>query len=39
MFRTTYARDTSTVSEPTGQPVGTRYEEWLHECEARVARR
>jgi hypothetical protein len=32
----TYARDTTAVSEITGQPVSTWSEEWQHECEART---
>jgi hypothetical protein len=30
----TYSRDTTSVSEITGQPVSTWSEEWQHECEA-----
>jgi hypothetical protein len=32
----TYSRDTTTISEWTGQPVSTWSEEWRIECEARA---
>lgn len=32
----TYSRDTTALSEITGQPVNTWSEEWQHECEARA---
>lgn len=32
----TYSRDTTAISELTGQPVSTWSEEWQHECEARA---
>jgi hypothetical protein len=32
----TYSRETSAISELTGQPVNTWSEEWQHECEARA---
>ena len=32
----TYSRDTSAISEFTGQPVSTWSEAWQHECEARA---
>ncbi len=31
-----YSRDTTSVSELTGQPVSTWSEEWQHECEAKA---
>jgi hypothetical protein len=31
-----YSRDTTAVSEITGQPISTWSEEWQHECEARA---
>jgi len=31
-----YSRDTTAISEITGQPVSTWSEEWQHECEARA---
>lgn len=31
-----YSRDTTALSEITGQPVSTWSEEWQHECEARA---
>ncbi|GEO18099.1 DUF7696 family protein [Microvirga aerophila] len=31
-----YTRDTTAISEITGQPVSTWSEEWQHECEART---
>ena len=30
----TYSRETTAISELTGQPVNTWSEEWQHECEA-----
>ena len=30
------SRDTTAISEITGQPVSTWSEEWQHECEARA---
>ncbi len=30
----TYSRDTTAISELTGQPVSTWSEDWQHECEA-----
>ncbi len=32
----TYSRDTTAISEITGQPVSTWSEEWQHECEAKA---
>jgi hypothetical protein len=32
----TYSRDTTAISEITGQPVSTWSEDWQHECEARA---
>jgi hypothetical protein len=32
----TYSRDTTAISEITGQPVSTWSEAWQHECEART---
>jgi hypothetical protein len=32
----TYSRDTTALSEITGQSVSTWSEEWQHECEARI---
>jgi hypothetical protein len=32
----TYSRDTTAISEFSGQPIGTWSEEWQHECEARA---
>jgi TRAP-type uncharacterized transport system substrate-binding protein len=32
----TYSRDTTAISELTGQPVSTGSEEWQIECEARA---
>ncbi|WP_425487138.1 DUF7696 family protein, partial [Microvirga arsenatis] len=32
----TYSRDTTAISEITGQPVNTWSEEWQRECEARA---
>jgi hypothetical protein len=32
----TYSRDTTVISEITGQPVSTWSEDWQHECEART---
>ncbi|MXQ12473.1 hypothetical protein GR328_13585 [Microvirga makkahensis] len=32
----TYSRDTTAISEITGQAVNTWSEEWQHECEARA---
>lgn len=32
----TYSRNTTAISEITGQPVSTWSEEWQHECEARA---
>jgi len=32
----TYSRETTAISELTGQPVNTWSEEWQHECEARA---
>jgi hypothetical protein len=32
----TYSRDTTAISELTGQPISTWSEEWQHECEARA---
>lgn len=32
----TYSRDTTAISEITGQPISTWSEEWQHECEARA---
>ena len=32
----TYSRDTTIISELTGQPVSTWSEEWQHECEAKA---
>ena len=32
----TYSRDTTAISEITGQPTSTWSEEWQHECEART---
>ncbi len=32
----TYPRDTTAISELTGQPVSTWSEEWQHECEAKA---
>ena len=32
----TYSRDTTAISEITGQPVNTWSEDWQHECEARA---
>ena len=34
MQGTTYSRDTTAISEITGQPVNTWSEEWRAECEA-----
>jgi hypothetical protein len=31
-----YSRDTTAISEITGQPVNTWSEEWQRECEART---
>jgi len=31
-----YSRDTTAISEITGQSVSTWSEEWQHECEARA---
>ena len=31
-----YSRDTTAISEVTGQPISTWSEEWQHECEARA---
>jgi len=36
MSTLTYSRDTTAISEITGQPVSTWSEEWQHECEARA---
>ncbi|WP_099514329.1 DUF7696 family protein [Microvirga ossetica] len=30
------SKDTTAISEPTGQPVSTWSEEWKEECEARA---
>lgn len=32
----TYSRDTTAISELTGEPVNTWSEEWQRECEARA---
>jgi hypothetical protein len=32
----TYTRDTTAISEITGEPVSTWSGEWQHECEARA---
>ncbi|MFC5484449.1 DUF7696 family protein [Microvirga aerilata] len=32
----TYSRDTTSISELTGQPVSTWSEDWQHECEAKA---
>ena len=32
----TYSRDTTAISDLTGQSVSTWSEEWQHECEARA---
>lgn len=32
----TYSRETTAISEITGQPVNTWSEEWQYECEARA---
>lgn len=32
----TYSRETTAISEITGQPVNTWSEEWQRECEARA---
>jgi hypothetical protein len=32
----TYPRETTAISEITGQPVNTWSEEWQHECEVRA---
>jgi hypothetical protein len=32
----TYSRDTTAISEITGQPVNTWSEQWQRECEARA---
>lgn len=32
----TYSRDTTAISELTGQPVNTWSEKWQRECEARA---
>ncbi len=31
-----YSRDTTAISEITGEPVSTWSEEWQHECEGRA---
>ena len=32
----TYSRETTAISEITGQPIHTWSEDWKHECEARA---
>lgn len=36
MSTRTYSRDTTAISEITGEPISTWSEEWQHECEART---
>lgn len=36
MSSSKYTRDTTAISEITGQPISTWSEEWQHECEART---